>query len=68
MTPERLEAFVDASAQALGLPLQPEHRPGVLRYVALAAEMAAVLDAVALDVHAGPATTFTPVSPPRSAP
>ncbi|MDM0111477.1 DUF4089 domain-containing protein [Variovorax sp. J22R133] len=65
MSPEQLEAFVDASANALDLRLRPEHRAGVLRYFALAADMAALVDAVPLDAHVEPAMTFTPVSPRR---
>ena len=34
------EAYVDAAAAALGLPLAPDHRPGVIRYFQLAASMA----------------------------
>ena len=67
MTPEQIEAFVDASAAALALNLQPAHRPGVLRFVAIAAEMAAVLDTVPLDVAVEPAVTFVPVAPATEA-
>jgi len=63
MTPEQIEAFVDASASALALDLQPAHRTGVLRFVAIAAEMAAVLDTVPLDASVEPAVNFVPVSP-----
>ena len=63
MTPTQTEAYVDAAAAALDLPLRPDHRPGALRFFALAAEMAAVVDAVLLDAHAEPAVTFLPVSP-----
>jgi hypothetical protein len=63
MTPAQTEAYVDAAAVALNLPLQPEHRPGVLRFFTLAAELAAVIDAVPLDAHADSAVTFMPVSP-----
>ena len=40
MTPEDIEAYVDAAAALMGLPIAPEHRPGVLHYFALAASMA----------------------------
>ena len=63
MSPEQIEAYVDASASALDLPLRPEHRAGVLRYFALAADMAELVDAVALDVHVEPAVHFSPVLP-----
>ena len=63
MTSAQTETYVDAAAAALGLPLRPDHRPGVLRFFALAAEMAAVVEAVPLGAHAEPAVTFMPVSP-----
>jgi len=68
MSPEQIEAFVDASAAALDLNLRPEHREGVLRYFALAADMAALLDAVPLDPHVEPALNFVPVAPGRHRP
>lgn len=61
MTSVETEAYVDAAAVALNLTLRPEHRPGVLSFFALAAEMAALVEAVPLDVHVEPAVTFTPV-------
>jgi len=63
MTPAQTEAYVDAAAAALDLKLRPDHRPGVLRFFALAAEMAAVVEGVPLDAHAESAVTFTPVDP-----
>lgn len=63
MTPTQTEAYVDAAAAALDLKLRADHRPGVLRYFALAAEMAALVEAVPLDMHAEPAVAFLPVSP-----
>ena len=63
MTPGRIEAYVDAAAAVLGLPLAPAHRPGVLRYFALAAGFAAQLEAVALEAHDDPAEAFLPIGP-----
>lgn len=63
MTPVQTEAYVDAGAAALGLNLRPDHRPGVLRFFALAVEMAAVVDAVPLESHAESAVSFVPVAP-----
>ncbi len=60
MTPTQIEAYVDAAAQALDLPLAPEHRPGVLRYFALAAAFAAEVEAVPLTPHDEPAVNFVP--------
>ncbi|CAN5341242.1 hypothetical protein BH11PSE9_BH11PSE9_31060 [soil metagenome] len=66
MTPHQIEAYVDAAAAALQLPLAPEHRPGVLQYFALAASLADVLMAYPLGRDDEPAEVFAPV-PPRSA-
>jgi len=63
VTPVQIEAYVDATSAALGLRLRPDHRTGVLRYLALAAEFAAVVDAVPLDPHHEPAVAFSPVVP-----
>ena len=64
MSPEPLEAYVDATATLLQLPIAPEHRPGVLRYFALAASMAELVDAHPLAHADEPAPVFVPVSPP----
>ena len=63
MTPQEIEAYVDASSAALGLRLRADHRPGVLRYFALASEFAALIDAVPLGERDEPALSFVPVSP-----
>lgn len=63
MTPSEIEAYVDASAAMLGLKLRPDQRPGVLRYFALAAEFAALVDAVPLGERDEPALSFSPVAP-----
>jgi hypothetical protein len=67
MKPEavNLEAYMDANAALLGLNLQPEHRPGVLRYLQLVSALAPRVTAFAATL--GPAeesgNTFKPVSP-----
>ena len=63
MTPAQIEAYVDAAAAALNLPLSPEHRPGVLNYFALAAGMAELVAAQPLAITDDPAEAFVPVSP-----
>ena len=63
MTPAQIEAYVDAAATALQLPLRPEHRPGVLHYFALAAGMAALIDAHPLAPSDDPAEAFVPIAP-----
>jgi 1-carboxybiuret hydrolase subunit AtzG-like protein len=62
MTSDEIERYVDACAAALQLPIAPEHRPGVLRYFALAASFADELDAVPLGPHDDPAVSFIPGS------
>jgi Protein of unknown function (DUF4089) len=63
MTPAQIEAFVDATAAAIGLPLDAEHRPGVLHYFALAASLAELVNGLPLGVADDPAEVFTPIAP-----
>jgi len=63
MTPEQIESYVDATSAALGLRLRADHRPGVVRFFGLAAEFAALVEAVPLSTHDEPAVIFTPVTP-----
>ncbi|WP_342130319.1 AtzG-like protein [Hydrogenophaga sp. OTU3427] len=63
MSPDQIEAYVDAAAAALALPLEPAHRDGVLRYFALAAQFADQVQAVELDASAEPSMSFVPLSP-----
>ena len=67
MTQTEIEAYVDAAARTLALPLAPAHRPGVVQYLALAASMAELIGAHPLGLDDEPAPVFTPVSPPASA-
>ena len=63
MDRERIEAYVDAAAAALDLPLAPAHRPGVLAYFALAAGLADAVMAAPLGIGDEPAPVFTPIAP-----
>lgn len=63
MTPQQIEAYVDAAAPALGLTLDPAHRPGVLQFLALAAGMADTVARVPLAPHDETAVHFTPIAP-----
>ena len=63
MDRERIEAYVDAAAAALDLPLAPAHRPGVIAYFALAAGLADAVMAAPLGVGDEPAPVFTPIGP-----
>jgi hypothetical protein len=66
MTPAQIEAYVDAAAAALQLPLKAEHRPGVLHYFALASSMAELVAAQPLGIADEPAPVFVPMSPVAS--
>jgi hypothetical protein len=64
--PEALEAAVDAAAALIGLPLAAEHRPGVLRFFALAAGMAEVVMAVPTTREDESGEVWRPVEPEES--
>lgn len=53
-------AVIEVLAPLLGLAIAPERRGPVVTHLKIAAEMAAKLDAVALDDEAEPAPVFTP--------
>jgi hypothetical protein len=55
------EAYVDPAAQAVGLTLHPDHRPGVVTYLALAATMAERVMSFPLGTEDEGANTFRPV-------
>jgi len=63
MTPAQIEAYVDAAAAVLQLPIAPAHRPGVLGYFALAAEMADRVAGLSLALTDDPAEAFVPIAP-----
>jgi len=67
MTPEEIEAYVDAAAAALALPIAPEHRPGVLAYFALAAGYADLVNMQAFGIEDESAAGFVPVAPRSTA-
>lgn len=58
-----LERYADAAAAALRLPLADDHRPGVLRYLSLAAGFYALVEAVDLPVDTEPSLAFVAVPP-----
>ena len=63
MSPAVVEAYVLAASSALDLRIDAAHLPGVQRYFSLAAEMAALVDAVALAPHDEAAVHFSPIVP-----
>ncbi|MCY7316429.1 MAG: DUF4089 domain-containing protein [Rubrivivax sp.] len=58
------EAYVDAQAALLGLPIASEHRPGVLRYLQLVAGLSPRVMDFALAPADESGSVFVPVSPP----
>ena len=63
LSPRVIAAAVDAAAALLDLPLAAAHRPGVLRFYALAAEMAQLVLAVPLGRDDESGAVFQPVEP-----
>ena len=64
LTPPQIEAWVDSQSALLGLALATAHRPGVLRYAALAAGMAERVMGLNLAIHDEAGSVFAPVCPP----
>lgn len=58
-----VERYAEAAAQALNLPLGPEHRPGVLRYLQMVAQMAPRVMDFPLPPAVESANAFRPVGP-----
>ena len=68
MDTTQAEAYVDAQCALLGLPLAPEHRPGVVRYLQLVAGMAPRVMDFALTPADESGSVFVPVSPTGEGP
>ena len=58
-----VDRYAEAAAQALNLPLPPEHRPGVLRYLQMVAQMAPRVMDFPLPPTIESANAFQPVGP-----
>jgi hypothetical protein len=54
------EAYVDAAAKLVGLPLDPAHRPGVVLNLERIAQMAALVMEFPLPEETDPAPIFKP--------
>jgi hypothetical protein len=54
------QAYVDAAAALIGLPIDPAHRPGVIVNLERIAQMAALVMEFALPEEAEPAPVFRP--------
>jgi hypothetical protein len=57
------EAYVDAAAATLGLPIAGDHRKGVMMYFGLAAAMAELVQGLPLSSADEPGNVFVPVEP-----
>jgi Protein of unknown function (DUF4089) len=57
------EAYLDAAAAAVGLPIPDECRPGVLRYLQLVAGLAPRVMDFPLQTPDEAATVFVPLAP-----
>ena len=60
MSSEQIERLMNANAAALDLRIAIEHRPGVLAYLALAAEMAELVQGLPLTVDDESGSVFVP--------
>ena len=58
--PTDIEAYVDATAQLIGLPLDPAHRPGVVLNLGRIAQMAALVMDFPLPEETEPAPVYEP--------
>jgi hypothetical protein len=54
------EAYVDAAAKLIGLPIDPAHRPGVILNLERIAQMAALVMEFPLPEETEPAPVYTP--------
>jgi hypothetical protein len=58
--PTDIEAYVDAAAQLVGLPLDPAHRPGAVLNLGRIAQMAALVMEFSLPEETEPAPVYEP--------
>ena len=59
-TPEELGAYVDETAKRVGLPIAPEHRPGVIQFTGILLGHAALVTEFSLPDDVEPAPVFQP--------
>lgn len=59
----QLEAYANAAAAAIGLPLDAAHQPGVVRYLGLASHLADQVMGLDLGPLDDPAERFQPIGP-----
>jgi len=59
-TLDELSAYVDETAKRVGLPLAPEHRPGVIQFTGILLAQAALVTEFPLPDDVEPAPVFRP--------
>lgn len=59
-TPEELGAYVDETAKRVGLPIAPEHRPGVIQFTGVLLAMAGLVMEFPLPDDLEPGPVFRP--------
>jgi hypothetical protein len=59
-TSEELGAYVDETARRVGLPIAPEHRPGVIQFTGMLLAQAALVTEFPLPDDVEPAPVFRP--------
>jgi len=59
-TPEELAAYVDETAKRVGLPIAPEHRPGVIQFTGILLAHAALVLEFPLPDEVESAPVFRP--------
>ena len=55
-----LDAYVDEAAKLCGLPVAPAHRPGVVQYLGVVSQAAALVMEFAVPEETEPAPVFHP--------
>ena len=60
MTDAEIEAYVDAAAKVIDLPIDPEHRPGILTYFKIVAGLAEQVNDFPLTPEIEPSPVYRP--------
>lgn len=66
MKPADVSAFIDQAANLLDLHIAEAHRPGVMHYFSIAADMAALVNGLPLSASDEAAGAFIPIAPAAS--
>lgn len=60
VTEDEAAAYLREAAAAIALPIDPDHAPGVVANLLLAARMAGLVEGRSLDITQEPAPVFSP--------